>query len=983
MKRILLILTMAINAFFCVIVHGQNVPTEQPQRVQHPYYQYDGFIEAKKGILLPRRIANFTPKSPVLIYDTVSGKVSVYFGGWKSFQNVAYTSDYNDLINRPDLTQYVPTSRTINGYSLTSNITINKVDIGLGNVQNVDVTNAGNITSGTLSDARLSANVTLQGNTFNGANQLLQLDAGGKVAYANLPASLMIYKGVWDASTNTPTLADGSGVNGWVYRVHPGGTVNFGSGNITFLSGDYVIYNGSVWQKSGGGDAVTSVNGQQGVVVLTTANIAEGGTNYYYTNTRVQTFGDTRYSLLNHEHVYSDIANLSTYTGFDVRYKSISYVPSWSEITGKPSFATVATSGSYTDLSGTPTLGSLSALSSIGNTYITDVAWSKVTGAPFFLTAENDPVYTASSWYSTTNNASNWNTAYSWGNYANRTLTINGTTYDLSANRSWTVGDVRTDGSYSNPSWINSIAWAKLTGIPSSFTPSAHTHPYSDLTGTVPTWNQNTTGNAATATTATNWGVVPNSLNSPAEASGLTNLIGVHSNTYAYKFTVGAVQSWLGLGSNAYTSTSFLPAAGGAYRTIYTRGEPTGLGVGFTNSSASSPHTWIMGAGSYNQSYQGWSIYDETTDVFPMRIFDNSDILFGRNVTIGSNNVSTLTVNGQGSGKIYLYGAYSGSPSNPGFVITNYDNVVTFSHNSNGGSTTTSGTMTASSFNGAGTGLTGTAIGLSVGGTSYGVQTTSLGSGTMNVNYSYSAVFRNESGTGGNIQYAPTLHASGGDTQWQLTGDYSSSTSLRWRGGYDGTWYPWREILHSANYYNYSPTLTGTGASGTWSISITGSAGSVAWTNVTSRPTSVSSFTNDAGYITSAVTSIAGTSNQIAVSAATGSVTVSLTNNVVIPGTITSSASYESSDRRLKRALSGTRLIGQIESLQARLYEKDGRDEYGYYAQDALKIIPTAVKQREDGYYDLSYTQVFVVKIASLEKRVAELETLLKKIYGK
>lgn len=31
---------------------------------------------------------------------------------------------------------------------------------------------------------------------------------------------------------------------------------------------------------------------------------------------------------------------------------------------------------------------------------------------------ETDPVYVASSWYSTTNNASNWNTAYGWGNHA-------------------------------------------------------------------------------------------------------------------------------------------------------------------------------------------------------------------------------------------------------------------------------------------------------------------------------------------------------------------------------------------------------------------------------------------------------------------------------------------------------------------------------------------------------------------------------------
>jgi hypothetical protein len=31
---------------------------------------------------------------------------------------------------------------------------------------------------------------------------------------------------------------------------------------------------------------------------------------------------------------------------------------------------------------------------------------------------ETDPIYTASSWYTTTNNSTNWNTAYSWGNHA-------------------------------------------------------------------------------------------------------------------------------------------------------------------------------------------------------------------------------------------------------------------------------------------------------------------------------------------------------------------------------------------------------------------------------------------------------------------------------------------------------------------------------------------------------------------------------------
>jgi hypothetical protein len=40
------------------------------------------------------------------------------------------------------------------------------------------------------------------------------------------------------------------------------------------------------------------------------------------------------------------------------------------------------------------------------------------------------------------------------------------------------------------------------------------------------------------------------------------------------------------------------------------------------------------------------------------------------------------------------------------------------------------------------------------------------------------------------------------------------------------------QALHTGNYTSYSPSLTGTGASGTWGINITGSAGSVAAANV-------------------------------------------------------------------------------------------------------------------------------------------------------
>jgi hypothetical protein len=44
--------------------------------------------------------------------------------------------------------------------------------------------------------------------------------------------------------------------------------------------------------------------------------------------------------------------------------------------------------------------------------------WSLDTNTYLTSYTETDPIYTASSWYTTTNNSSNWNTAYGWGNHA-------------------------------------------------------------------------------------------------------------------------------------------------------------------------------------------------------------------------------------------------------------------------------------------------------------------------------------------------------------------------------------------------------------------------------------------------------------------------------------------------------------------------------------------------------------------------------------
>lgn len=63
---------------------------------------------------------------------------------------------------------------------------------------------------------------------------------------------------------------------------------------------------------------------------------------------------------------------------------------------------------------------------------------------------------------------------------------------------------------------------------------------------------------------------------------------------------------------------------------------------------------------------------------------------------------------------------------------------------------------------------------------------------------------------------------------WQIIGPSSTSAHENFylRSGINTAWNPARAILHSGNYTSYSPSLTGSGASGSWGISITGSSAS-------------------------------------------------------------------------------------------------------------------------------------------------------------
>jgi hypothetical protein len=135
--------------------------------------------------------------------------------------------------------------------------------------------NANHTISGLGTAASLDAGV---------ANGVATLDAGGKVPTSQIPLQGDLnYQGAWNASTNSPTLTSSTGTKGYYYVVSVAGTTNL-NGITDWQVGDWAIFNGSVWQKVDNTDAVTSVNGYVGTVVLTYSDVGAQPAGTYVTS---------------------------------------------------------------------------------------------------------------------------------------------------------------------------------------------------------------------------------------------------------------------------------------------------------------------------------------------------------------------------------------------------------------------------------------------------------------------------------------------------------------------------------------------------------------------------------------------------------------------------------------------------------------------------------------------------------------------------
>lgn len=109
-------------------------------------------------------------------------------------------------------------------------------------------------------------------------NGIAALDSSGKVSIAQLPSSIaggLAYQGTWNAATNYPPLASGSGSQGWYFICATAGTTTL-DGITQWSVGDWAVFSGSVWHKLDGvASEVLAVLGQTGSITL--AQLVGGG----------------------------------------------------------------------------------------------------------------------------------------------------------------------------------------------------------------------------------------------------------------------------------------------------------------------------------------------------------------------------------------------------------------------------------------------------------------------------------------------------------------------------------------------------------------------------------------------------------------------------------------------------------------------------------------------------------------------------------
>ena len=209
--------------------------------------------------------ASAATASTTIPTTALSGTVSSTNGGTGASALVGYL--YSNGAASATSSATIPTTALsgliTNAQLVNSAITINGNPISLGSSATVVANTTNPLTigtglSGTSFDGSAPVTVAITntgvtagtyGNTSS--YPILTVNAQGQITSVSTGAVPNTYQGTWNASTNTPTLVSSVGVAGYYYIVSVAGSTTL-NGISTWAVGDWVAFNGSVWQKIAG-----------------------------------------------------------------------------------------------------------------------------------------------------------------------------------------------------------------------------------------------------------------------------------------------------------------------------------------------------------------------------------------------------------------------------------------------------------------------------------------------------------------------------------------------------------------------------------------------------------------------------------------------------------------------------------------------------------------------------------------------------------
>jgi hypothetical protein len=221
------------------------------------------FVRAEHGYHLNELhdvlISGTPADNEILAYDSASGnwinQTAVEAG------TLVHTASSNEL-KQPWFT--ASSTDTLTNKTFDANGTGNS----LSNVETADI----------ASGSKSGSDTTLITGTAGTDGNVVTWNADGDAVDSGYAVSAFVggvnYQGTWNASTNSPTIPTASSSNkGYYYKVSVAGSTSI-DGETDWKVGDWIISNGTTWDKVDNTESVSSVFGRTGAVTASFSDIS-------------------------------------------------------------------------------------------------------------------------------------------------------------------------------------------------------------------------------------------------------------------------------------------------------------------------------------------------------------------------------------------------------------------------------------------------------------------------------------------------------------------------------------------------------------------------------------------------------------------------------------------------------------------------------------------------------------------------------------